>query len=81
MPNVRGSVTDAVLDEIKNQQNRPLEPLYPVIIFDALRGRFAMKGLVKNKAVYLAIGIAKDRTRVSWTGTRCSVWKLISDGA
>jgi transposase-like protein len=57
------SVTDAVLEEIKDWQNRPLEPLYPVIIFDALRVKIRDEGIVKNKAVYLAIGIAKDGTK------------------
>ena len=57
------SVTDAVLEEIKDWQNRPLEPLYPVIIFDALRVKIRDEGIVKNKAVYLAIGVAKDGTK------------------
>jgi putative transposase len=57
------SVTDAVLEEVKEWQNRPLEPLYPVIIFDALRVKIRDEGVVKNKAVYLAIGIARDGTK------------------
>ena len=62
-PDLISSVTDAVLDEIKEWQNRPLEALYPVIIFDALRVKIRDEGVVKNKAVYLAIGIAKDGTK------------------
>jgi transposase-like protein len=57
------SVTDAVIDEIKEWQNRPLEALYPVIIFDALRVKIRDEGVVKNKAVYLAIGISKQGTK------------------
>lgn len=57
------SVTDAVIDEIRDWQNRPLEPLYPVIIFDALRVKIRDEGVVKNKAVYLAIGITKQGTK------------------
>ncbi len=57
------SVTDEVIDEIKDWQNRPLEPLYPVIIFDALRVKIRDEGVVKNKAVYLAIGITKQGTK------------------
>jgi transposase-like protein len=53
-------VTDAVIEEIREWQNRPLEPLYPVIIFDALRVKIRDEGVVKNKAVYLAIGITKE---------------------
>jgi transposase-like protein len=57
------SVTDAVLEEIKEWQNRPLEALYPVIIFDALRVKIRDEGVVKNKAVYLAIGISRQGTK------------------
>jgi putative transposase len=57
------SVTDAVIEEIRDWQNRPLEPLYPVIIFDALRVKIRDEGVVKNKAVYLAIGITKQGTK------------------
>ena len=57
------SVTDAVMEEIREWQNRPLEVLYPVIIFDALRVKIRDEGVVKNKAVYLAIGISKDGTK------------------
>lgn len=57
------SVTDAVLEEIKEWQNRPLETLYPVIIFDALRVKIRDEGTVKNKAVYLAIGISRQGTK------------------
>lgn len=57
------SVTDAVIEEIREWQNRPLEPLYPVIIFDALRLKIRDEGVVKNKAVYLAIGITKQGTK------------------
>jgi transposase-like protein len=53
------SVTDAVLEEIKDWQNRPLEPLYPVSIFDALRVKIRDEGVVKNKASW------KDRKFVA----------------
>ena len=57
------SVTDAVIDEIRDWQNRPLEALYPVIIFDALRVKIRDEGVVKNKAVYLALGITQTGTK------------------
>jgi putative transposase len=57
------SVTDEVIDEIREWQNRALEPLYPVIIFDALRVKIRDEGVVKNKAVYLAIGITRQGTK------------------
>ena len=51
------AVTDAVLEEVAAWQNRPLEPVYAVVYFDALRVKVRDEGLVRNKAVYLAIGI------------------------
>ena len=51
------AVTDAVLDDVAAWQNRPLEPVYAVVFFDALRVKIHDEGLVRNKAVYLAIGI------------------------
>ena len=57
------SVTDAVLDEVTAWQQRPLEPMYPVIFFDALRVKIRDEGLVRNKAIYLALGVLPDGTR------------------
>ena len=41
-------------------QNRPLDPLYPVIFFDALRVKIRDEGLVRNKAVYVALALNSD---------------------
>lgn len=62
-PDLISSVTDAVIEEVKEWQNRPLDALYPVIIFDALRVKIRDEGVVKNKAVYLALGITKEGTK------------------
>ena len=51
------AVTDAVLEAVAAWQNRPLEPVYAVVYFDALRVKIRDEGMVRNKAVYLAIGI------------------------
>ena len=56
-PALVSAVTDAVLEEVKTWQNRPLEPTYAIVYFDALRVKIRDEGLVRNKAVYLAIGI------------------------
>jgi putative transposase len=56
-PALVSAVTDAVLDEVAAWQNRPLEPVYAIVYFDALRVKIRDEGLVRNKAVYLAIGI------------------------
>lgn len=57
------TVTDAVLDEVSEWQHRPLAPLYPVIFFDAMRVKIRDEGTVRNKAVYLAIGVGPDGTK------------------
>lgn len=57
------TVTDAVLSEVVEWQNRPLERLYPIVFFDALRVKMRHEGVVKNQAVYLALGVAADGTR------------------
>jgi putative transposase len=62
-PEFISSVTDAVMDEVMAWQARPLEPMYPVVFFDALRVKIREEGLVRNKAIYLALGILPDGTR------------------
>jgi putative transposase len=57
------SVTDAVATEIAAWQARPLDRVYPVIFFDALRVKIRDEGTVRNKAVYLALGVLRDGTR------------------
>jgi len=57
------TVTDGVLAEVVEWQGRPLERLYPIVFFDALRVRIRSDGAVKNQAVYLALGVAADGTR------------------
>jgi transposase-like protein len=62
-PDLISTVTDAVLEEVTEWQQRPLLALYPVIVFDALRVKIRDEGTVKSKAVYLALGVAPDGTR------------------
>ncbi|HEU4475447.1 MAG TPA: IS256 family transposase [Methyloceanibacter sp.] len=62
-PELISTVTDAVLAEITVWQSRPLEPMYPVIFFDALRVKIREDNVVRNKAVYLALGVLPDGTR------------------
>lgn len=56
-PDLVSAVTDAVLDEVTAWQNRPLEASYAIVYFDALRVKIRDEGTVRNKAVYLAIGV------------------------
>ena len=62
-PDFISTVTDAVYAEVSDWQNRPLERVYPLVFFDALRVRIRDEGTVRNKAVYLALGVAADGTR------------------
>ena len=62
-PEFISSVTDAVMAEVSAWQARPLEPMYPVIFFDALRVKIREDAVVRNKAIYLALGVLPDGTR------------------
>ena len=59
-PELISKVTDAVLEELAAWQSRPLESVYAIVYFDAVRVKIRDEGLVKNKAVYLAIGYTCD---------------------
>jgi putative transposase len=59
-PDLVSAVTDAVLDEVAEWQNRPLEALYPLVFLDALRVKVRDEGTVRNKAVYVALGVRPD---------------------
>lgn len=62
-PDLISAVTDAVLEEITAWQARPLEPVYPLVFFDALRVKIRDEGLVRNKAVHVALGVRADGTK------------------
>lgn len=62
-PELISNVTDEVMSEITAWQSRALETMYPVVFFDALRVKIRADGVVRNKAVYLALGILADGTR------------------
>jgi putative transposase len=64
-PDLISRVTDAVLDEVKEWRSRALDAVYPIVIFDALRVKIRDKDsrIVKNKAVYLALGVTGDGQR------------------
>lgn len=59
-PDLISTVTDEVLTEVEQWQQRPLEAMYPIVYFDALRLKIRDEGPVRNKAVYLALGIRAD---------------------
>jgi putative transposase len=57
------AVTDSVSEDVLEWQNRPLEKMYPVVFFDALRVKIRDEGTVKNKAIYLALAFQRDGTK------------------
>src|SRR5215216_6007591 len=59
-PDLISAVTDAVLEEVAAWQARPLEPVYPLVFLDALRVKVRDEGLVRNKAVHIALGVRAD---------------------
>lgn len=75
-PDLISTVTDAVLETVAEWQNRPLEPMYPLVFFDALRVKIRDEGLVRNKAVYLALGVAPDGSK-----DILGLWIETSEGA
>ena len=59
-PTLISNVTDAVLEEVRAWQSRPLDPLYPIVYLDALVIKMRDNGQVQNRAVYVAIGITME---------------------
>jgi transposase-like protein len=62
-PSFISAVTDEVVEEVTQWQSRPLESVYPVVVFDALRVKIRDEGVVRAKAVYLALGITRTGTK------------------
>src|SRR3954453_21245325 len=62
-PDLISRVTDAVVAEVSAWQARPLEPMYPVVFFDALRVKIRDEAVVRSKAVYLALAVLRNGTR------------------
>ncbi len=75
-PDLISTVTDAVLETVAEWQNRPLEAMYPLVFFDALRVKIRDEGLVRNKAVFVALGVRPDGTK-----DILGLWIETSEGA
>ncbi len=59
-PDLISTVTDAVLDDVALWQKRPLDTIYPLVFFDAIRVKMRDEGMVKNKAIHIALGVRAD---------------------
>jgi transposase-like protein len=62
-PEFISTVTASVMEEVKEWQGRPLEKVYSVVFFDALRVKIRDEGVVRNKAVYFALGVDAEGHR------------------
>src|SRR4051794_28020157 len=60
---VSPDLVSAVPDEIAAWQDRPLEPLHPLVFFDAIPVKVRDEGTVRDKAVYVALGVRPDGTK------------------
>lgn len=75
----RSNVTDAVLDEVKTRQSRPLDRIYPIIYFNAIVVKIRMDKQVINKAIHLALGINMDEEK-ELLGMWCNVTEGLNFG-
>jgi putative transposase len=75
-PTLISDVTDAVLDEVKAWQNRPLEPIYGIVFLDALYVKMRQEGRVENRAVYVAMGMDLDGRKEV-----LGLWSSANEGA
>jgi putative transposase len=69
-------VTDAVIDELKLWQQRPLDPVYPIVYLDALVVKVRDQGIVQNKAAHIALGVGMDGTKEV-----LGIWLETNEGA
>lgn len=75
-PSLISSVTDAILDEVRAWQSRPLDPLYPIVYLDCLMVKIRDNGHIQNKAIYLAIGINREGLKEA-----LGLWVAQTEGA
>jgi len=62
-PDLISRVTDAVLEEVKGWQNRPLDTVWPIVYLDALVIKVRDQGTVTNKSAFLALGVNMQGTK------------------
>jgi putative transposase len=75
-PDLISSVTEAVVEEVREWQTRPLESVYPIVYLDALRVKIRYEGTVQNRCIYLAIGVKTDGKKET-----LGLWTAESEGA
>ena len=75
-PDLISAVTDAVPEEVAEWQNRPLDAVYPLVFFDAIRVKIRDEGFARNKAVHIALGILPDGAKET-----LGIWIEQTEGA
>jgi putative transposase len=75
-PDTISKITDGVLEEVKAWQHRPLDPVYPVVFFDALVVKVRAGNVVTNKAAHIAVGVDTDGIKHV-----LGIWVQSSEGA
>src|SRR6202045_3073931 len=59
-PTLISNVTEAIVEEVKTWQSRPLEELYPIVYLDAMMVKMRNNGHVQNQAVYVILGVDRE---------------------
>ena len=75
-PDLISAITDAVPEEVAEWQNRPLDAVYPLVFFDAIRVKIRDEGFARNKAVHIALGILPDGAKET-----LGIWIQQTEGA
>lgn len=75
-PTLISQVTDGVMEEVREWQNRPLEPLYMIVYLDALIVKMQHEGRVENRAVFVAIGVTEEGSK-----ELLGLWTSATEGA
>jgi putative transposase len=75
-PSLISQVTDAVIDEVRAWQSRPLDAVYPIVYLDCLMVKIRDAGHLQNKAIYLAIGINREGLKEA-----LGIWVAQTEGA
>jgi putative transposase len=75
-PTLISNVTEAVMDEVRAWQSRPLDPLYPIVYLDALIVKMRDNGVVQSRAVYVALGVTREGRKEV-----LGLWSSANEGA
>lgn len=75
-PSLISQVTDGVMEEVREWQNRPLEPLYMIVYLDALVVKMRHEGRVENRAVFVVIGVSEEGSKEV-----LGLWTSATEGA